>query len=133
MAMFSSRRTRQLMSTFGAPMHPTRNLQPPKVTFTTRIYHCNVDNNGKIWCLMLKDMWSPGYTLETVSVLASPPPVTPTEHSNTGRYRQSKILRKRSTAVYFAYRALSHWEAARSVALIGPLESRASARLRMQS
>ncbi|KAK0605946.1 hypothetical protein LWI29_032496 [Acer saccharum] len=41
-------------------------FKPPKVTFKTRIYHCNVDSAGNVWLDILKDSWSPALTITKV-------------------------------------------------------------------
>jgi len=80
-------------------------FKPPKLKFTTSIYHSNISEKGEICLDTIKDRWSPALSVkkilqEVIDLLKQPNPDTPLRSDIAKLYKENRELHDKNAAEY---------------------------------
>jgi len=80
-------------------------FKPPKIRFTTSIYHSNISEKGEICLESIKDKWSPALSVkkvleEVMQLMKQPNPDTPLRSEIAKLYTENRALHDQQAAEY---------------------------------
>ena len=80
-------------------------FKPPKLKFTTSIYHANISEKGEICLESIKDKWNPSLSVkkvlqEVIDLLQHPNPDTPLRSDIAKLYKENRELHDKNAAEY---------------------------------